>query len=404
MHVVEKLQRIGSAMELEADGDITPAALEPRPRTSKSHAGDVMPCGQERNSVDQIKRKALGITQAVMPGGKRINLLKTMMTTACERNCYYCSFRAGRNYRRVTFQPEEMASSFLNMYRAGMVEGLFLSSGIIRGGITSQDKIIDTAEILRHKLGFQGYIHLKIMPGADNDQIHRTMQLANRASVNLEAPNDQRLSKLAPKKVFLKELLEPIKKMDEIRKNEPAHSTWNGRWASSSTQFVVGAAEESDVELLTTTAFLLKHYSLRRTYFMGFNPVFDTPLENQPAENPWRQHRLYQASYLLRDYGFDLEEMPFNKAGRLPLAADPKLAWAKANLSEEPVEVNRANPEELQRVPGIGPQGVKAILSARRAGTLRELTDLKAIGVNPGRPAPYVLLNGRRPTFQLPLF
>ncbi len=136
---------------------------------------------------------------------------------------------------------------------------------------------------------------------------------------------------------------------------------------------------------------------------MGFKPVFDTPLENQPAENPWRQHRLYQASYLLRDYGFELEELPFRQDGRLPLAADPKSAWAKANLSEEPVEVNWASPEELRRVPGIGPKGVEAILSARRFGTLKELTDLKAIGVNPGRPAPYVLLNGKRPTFQLSL-
>jgi len=391
-------------MKLEADGDITPTALIPRSRSSTSHIGDVMTCGQERSNIDQIKREALGITQAAMPGGKRINLLKTMMTTACERNCYYCSFRAGRNYRRVTFKPEEMAASFMNMYRAGMVEGLFLSSGIIRGGVASQDKIIDTAEILRNKLGFRGYIHLKIMPGADRGQIYRTMQLASRASVNLEAPNNHRLSLLAPKKVFLKELLEPLKMMDEIRKNEPPHTTWNGRWASSSTQFVVGAAGESDVELLSTTDSLLKRYSLRRTYFMRFNPVVDTPLENQPAENPWRQHRLYQASYLLRDYGFDLEELPFLKDGQLPLAVDPKQAWARAHLAEEPVELNQSNPEVLQRVPGIGPQGVKAILSARRSGTLRELTDLKAIGVNPGRPAPYVLLNGRRPTYQLPLF
>jgi predicted DNA-binding helix-hairpin-helix protein len=401
---IGKLLQVGSSMKMEADEDIITVSPPLTPRASKNSTGSVVPCVQARTSNNQAKREALGITQAVMPGGKRINLLKTMMTSACERNCTYCSFRAGRNYRRTTFKPEEMASAFINMYKAGMVEGLFLSSGIIGGGISTQDKIIDTAEIIRHKLGFRGYIHLKIMPGAENEQIYRAMQLANRVSVNLEAPNDHRLRRLAPKKVFLKELLEPLKKMDEIRKNAPAHNSWNGRWASSSTQFVVGAADESDVELLTTTGYLLKQYTLRRTYFMAFNPIPDTPLENQPAENPWRQHRLYQASYLLRDYGFELEELPFKKDGRLPLTADPKLAWARDNLMEEPVEVNRANPEELLRVPGIGPKGVKAILSARRSGKLRELKELKAIGVSPSRPAPYVLLNGKRPTFQLSLF
>jgi len=192
--------------------------------------------------------------------------------------------------------------------------------------------------------------------------------------------------------------------MDEIRRNASARACWNGRWASSSTQFVVGAADESDLELLTTTGYLLKQYTLRRAYFMAFNPIPDTPLENQMAENPWRQHRLYQASYLLRDYGFELEELPFKKDGRLPLTADPKLAWARDNLLEEPVEVNLAVPEELLRVPGIGPKGVKEILSARRSGKLRELKELRGIGISPSRTAPYVLLNGKRPTFQLPLF
>jgi predicted DNA-binding helix-hairpin-helix protein len=374
MDAVEKLWLFGRSMQMEADSDLTNTRLPILPRHTQGLPGTMPVCSQR-------------ITQAVMPGGKRINLLKTMMTSACERNCNYCSFRAGRNYRRATFKPEEMASSFMNMYRAGMVEGLFLSSGIIRGGISTQDKIIDTAEILRHKWGFRGYMHL-----------------TNRVSVNLEAPNDHRLTRIAPKKVFRNELLEPLKKMDEIRKNASARACWNGRWASSSTQFVVGAADESDVELLTTTGYLLKQYTLRRAYFMAFNPIPDTPLENQPAENPWRQHRLYQASYLLRDYGFALEELPFKKDGRLPLTADPKLAWARDNLLEEPVEVNLANPEKLLRVPGIGPKGVKEILSARRSGKLQELKELKAIGISPSRPAPYVLLNGKRPTFQLPLF
>jgi predicted DNA-binding helix-hairpin-helix protein len=243
-------------------------------------------------------------------------------------------------------------------------------------------------------------MHLKIMPGADRDQVLRTMQLADRVSVNLEAPNSERLRLLAPKKVFFEELVEPLKWVEEIRRTRPPQQTWNGRWPSSATQFVVGAVGESDLELLSTSAYLYRHARLARTYFSAFSPVSDTPLENHPAEDPWREHRLYQASFLLRDYGFDLEEMPFDPAGRLPLQTDPKQAWAQANLLEKPVEVNRAGREDLLRVPGIGPKGAQVILTARRRGRLRDLADLQAIGVKTGRLTPYVLLNGRRPPYQ----
>jgi predicted DNA-binding helix-hairpin-helix protein len=296
-----------------------------------------------------------------------------------------------------------MARTFMDMHRAGVIEGLFLSSGIIRGGRTTQDKLIGTADILRNKLGFRGYVHLKIMPGAEQEQVLRTMQLANRVSVNLEGPNSKRLGQLAPKKVFLEELLRPLNWVEEIRRTQQPDATWNGRWPSSTTQFVVGAVGESDLELLTTSSYLFKETRLSRTYFMAFNPVLDTPFEENAPENPWREHRLYQASFLMRDYGFDMEEMPFDPQGNLPLGSDPKLVWARINLSQSPVEVNKAEREELMRVPGIGPKGASTILSARRHGRLRELADLKAIGLNPSRPAPYVLLDGKRPTYQLRL-
>lgn len=404
MEATEKLRLFASQMHLEpaeeADGPSLPLKLVPK----GSSAQKVAPCGQVSSDTGlPAKKDSLGVYNAVMPGGKRIALLKTLLTSACERNCYYCPFRAGRNYRRATFKPEEMARAFMDMHRAGMVEGMFLSSGIIRGGVATQDKIIKTAEILRHKMGYRGYLHLKVMPGVEKDQVLRSMQLANRISVNLEAPNTKRLHLLAPKKVFLGELLQPLKWVEEIRRSEPAHLTWSGRWPSSVTQFVVGAVGESDLELLNTSAYLYKELRLARTYFSGFHPVSDTPLENLPEENPWREHRLYQASFLLRDYGFDLEELPFGQDGKLPLTADPKLAWAKHNLAQEPVELNLAEKEELMRVPGIGPKGVISILSARRRAKIRELRDLQALGVNPSRPAPYVLLDGKRPTYQLPL-
>lgn len=404
MEAADKLKLFATQMHLELAEEV--GFLPPQPATTShdSSQGRVLPCGQTTtNGQAAVKKDALGVTYAAMPGGRRIALLKTLLTSACERNCYYCPFRAGRNFRRATFKPEEMARTFMDMHRAGLVEGLFLSSGIIRGGMTTQDKIIATAEILRHKFGFRGYVHLKIMPGADRDQIVRTMQLANRVSVNLEAPNTHRLQLLAPKKAFLEELLEPLKWVEQIRRNERPQQAWRGRWPSSATQFVVGAVGETDLELLTTSAYLYRSAGLSRAYFSNFHPVSDTPLEDRPAENPWREHRLYQASFLLRDYGFDLEELPFEQSGNLPLTADPKSAWAQRNLAEAPVEVNHAAREELLRVPGIGPKGVGAILHARRYGALRELSDLKAIGVNPARPAPYVLLDGKRPVYQLRL-
>ena len=347
---------------------------------------------------------SLGVTHVHLPNGRLMPLLKTMMTTACERNCFYCPFRAGRGKtRRVTFSPDEMARAFGDMRRAGTVEGLFLSSGIIGGGVRAQDKLLDTVEIVRRQ-GYRGYIHLKIMPGAERDQVLRAMQLADRLSINLEGPTAERLAALAPKKQFAEELLTPLRWMEEIRRERPGHENVKGRWPSSTTQFVVGAAGESDLELLNATHHLIHAASLKRAYFSAFRPLIDTPLENHPAEDPWREHRLYQASYLFRDYGFDLEEMPFDERGRLPLDTDPKRAWAEVHLCDAPVEVNRAEREELLRVPGIGPKGAEAILRARRRATLRSVDELRRIGVRTKDIEPFVLLDGRRPAYQMRLF
>jgi predicted DNA-binding helix-hairpin-helix protein len=230
------------------------------------------------------------------------------------------------------------------------------------------------------------------------------MQLADRVSINLEAANEKRLPALAPHKNFFAELLQALQWADAIRNTQPASLGWKGRWPSLVTQFVVGAAGESDLEILSTTEYLIKKLRLARAYYSAFSPVRDTPLENTAPENPWREHRLYQSSFLLRDYGFDLEDLPFAPDGNLPLDVDPKLGWARGHLADSPVELNRADRRTLLRVPGIGPKAAEAILAARRRGTLRELRDLKALGILASRAAPFVLLDGRRPTQQLPLF
>jgi predicted DNA-binding helix-hairpin-helix protein len=350
------------------------------------------------------KQEALNISDAKMPNGKRISLLKTLLTSACERNCYYCPFRAGRDFRRTTLQPDEMAGAFMSLYRAGIVQGMFLSSGVAGGSLRTQDKLLATAEVLRYKQKFKGYLHLKLMPGVEHAQVERAMQLANRVSLNLEAPNTQRLKRLAPGKVFLDELIQPLRWVEQIRLTQSAFNGWNGRWPSMTTQFVIGAVGESDLELLSITESLHRQLRLARAYYSAFNPIPDTPFEGLPAEQPDRELHLYQASFLLRDYGFNMEDLPFNSHGNLPARSDPKAVWAEQNLREMPVEVNKADRGELLRVPGIGPKGADAILKARHLGNLNSLEDLHGIGVNAARAKLYILLNGKRPPRQLALW
>ena len=230
------------------------------------------------------------------------------------------------------------------------------------------------------------------------------MLLANRVSVNLEAPNTERLTRLAPRKEFVEELMQPLKWIEEMRQNQQPNRAWNQRWPSSVTQFVVGAAGESDLELLSTTEYLYKNLGLRRAYYSKFNPIEGTPLEELPPTSAQREHRLYQASFLIRDYGFSIEEMPFDRDGLLPVSQDPKQAWAKENLLERPIEINLADQHELMRIPGIGPKGANTIVSTRRNNPFRSIEDLRRVGINPAKALPYILLSGLQPSHQLHLF
>lgn len=357
-----------------------------------------------RESGNDNPRKSLPIAMACMPNGKHMPLLKTLVTSACERNCNYCGCRASRDTRRVNFQPEELARLVVELTRKKVIEGLFLSSGVAGGGVRTQDRLLDTVTILRSKMNYQGYIHLKVMPGAERDQVREGMLLADRMSVNLEGPNPTRLEFLAPQKNFTDELVRPLRWIEEIRQGEPGWQGWKGHWPSITTQFVVGAAGESDLELLQTTQQLNQQVRLARGYFSRFKPTPRTPLENLPACDPWREHRLYQASFLLRDYGYIVEELPFEGAGNLPLDRDPKLALAQAEMGDKPMELNRADRQELLRIPGIGLKGADRILQTRGRNPLRTVADLRRLGIAPGRALPFILLNGRRPDYQPSLF
>jgi putative DNA modification/repair radical SAM protein len=355
-------------------------------------------CGTEANRV----RDDLGrwIYPAVLPDGKRINLLKILLTNACENDCYYCANRASRNFRRLSFTPEELAYAFDQMHRKGLVKGLFLSSGVCNAGRT-MDRMIATVELVRQRYAFPGYVHLKILPGATFAHVERAVQLANRVSVNLEAPNPERLARIAPPKDFTTHLLQPLQWANRLIEEES-----QGRRASVSqtTQFVVGASGETDRELLSTTARLYREVDLARVYFSAFQPIVDTPLEDHPPTPPLREHRLYQSDFLFRQYGFTFEDLVFDDSGNLPTEADPKLMWAQAHPECFPVEVNRASREELLRVPGIGPTSASRILKLRGKGEFCELSDLCKIGTVSKRAAPFILLKGKPPPFQLSLW
>lgn len=353
--------------------------------------------------LEQLKAH-FPVTQAHLPNGQTIPLLKTMQTSICEKDCYYCCFRAGRDTPRASLTPDELASAVVSLTQAGVARGLFLSSGLAGGGVRTQDRLIATAEILRHKHHYREYIHLKIMPGAEKDQVLRAMQLADRVSINLEGPNETSLNQLAPHKLFFKELLTPLQMIEDVRNSESPHLAWKGYWPSSCTQFVVGAVGETDLDLLQTTVQLCQHFKISRAYYSNFTPVIKTPFEHLPPANPWRQHRLYQAFFLLRDYQFDFEELPFNPSGHLNLEKDPKLLWAENHLRHAPIEINDADYAQLIKIPGIGPVSANKILQNRIYGIIRDVNALRKMGIATNRVANFILLDGHRPPYQPGLF
>ncbi len=362
---------------------------------------------EEVNAVGQSARPPLTpqelagcIAHATLPNGQRIPILKTLTSSFCEMNCRYCAMRAGRDFHREVFIPDELADLTSRLYNQNIIRGVFLSSALMGGGPHTQDRILATAEIMRRKYRFAGYLHVKIMPNAEREQIAEAMRWADRVSINLEAPNAKRLQDLAPRKEFGEALFRRLRWIDELRRERQGM----GRTPSASTQFVVGAVSEPDVELLTTTAYLYRELRLARAYFSSFSPVSQTPLEEHAPSDPVREHRLYQASFLLRDYGFAVEELPFAQDGNLPKNEDPKLAWAHLHLSQAPVEVNTADREHLLRIPGIGLKSVDRILHARRQGALRELGDLRKLGVPTQRAMPFILLDGKQPPRQMTLW
>lgn len=340
------------------------------------------------------------VYRAHLPNGKRMRLLKTLLSSVCENDCSYCPFRAGRDFQRASLQPEEFARLVSRLHQAGIIDGVFVSSGVIGGGVRTQDRLLACAEILRGKYAFNGYLHLKFMPGAQFAQVERGMQLADRVSLNLEAPTAERLLCFTRHKDFKHELWQPLEWVEKIRCEQPAWHAWKGHWPSSSTQFVIGGAGESDCELLQVSQTLYTKLKLQRAYYSPFTPHKNTPLENQAPAPYKREQRLYQASFLIRDYHYSWQDLQFDMDGNLPLDLDPKTAWAEKHLLHKPVEINQAGLEELLHIPGIGPKGAARIIKARSMQPIRNVSYLVKLGIRVKRSERYLLLNGRQPLHQ----
>ena len=348
-------------------------------------------CAPRRRKVPLIKGQVSQfISRATTSSGKKVSLFKVLQTNHCQKNCFYCVNRRGRDHPRSTFQPEELAGVFMDLYEKRLVDGLFLSSAISGGADRSMERMTATVEILRHKYKYQGYVHLKTLPGASQAAIESACALATRTSVNLEAPRRESLAKIAPEKDLILDILDPLRCIaGQKEAGRPGLS------AGVTTQFVVGAGGETDEDIIKSTAWLYKNLCLHRAYFSAFQPVEDTPLDALEPTPPLREHRLYQADFLLRQYRFSAAELPFDDTGSLPLDKDPKLVWAIQHPSIFPVEVNQASQAGLLRVPGIGPISARRILQARREGKIRTLRALRHTGAVVKRARNFLTLAGK---------
>ena len=346
--------------------------------------------GQRRDSRDGKgigSTTGSGICHAYTPDGRCISLLKILMTNFCIYDCAYCVNRVSSNVTRARFSPEEVVTLTLEFYRRNYIEGLFLSSGIIRSPDDTMTDMVRIARTLRQEHRFRGYIHLKTIPDAAPELIEEAGLYADRLSINVELPTDAAVSRYAPEKSpdRIRRAMADVRLKREAGKERSHTGKRPPRFAPAgqSTQMIVGADGADDTTILRSSTRLYSSYGLKRVYYSAFSPIPDAsaalPLIKPPL---MREHRLYQADWLLRFYGFGVEEIAQGApGGHLDLEIDPKLAWALANRHRFPVDVNRAERELLLRIPGVGTKSVGRILATRRHRSLR-YDDLRRMGVN----------------------
>lgn len=348
--------------------------------------------------------EGMGICHAYAPDGRCISLLKILLTNHCVFDCHYCINRKSSNVRRARFTPQEVADLTMAFYKRNYIEGLFLSSGIVKSSSHTMEQLIEAARILREEHEFRGYIHLKTIPEADPELVTRAGLYADRVSINVELPTVAGLTRLAPDKnaATIEGAMDTVKAAIVEAKDARRRFKSAPRFAPAgqSTQMIVGADGASDADIVGKASRLYGDYRLRRVYYSAFSPIPDAsavlPLQRPPLI---REHRLYQSDWLMRFYGFAPHEVQqaAGADGMLPLDIDPKLAWALKFREQFPVDVNRAPREALLRVPGLGTRAVGAILSARRHRTLR-LDDVARLTVSVAKLRPFIVTADWRPT------
>ncbi|MBI5239861.1 MAG: radical SAM protein [Elusimicrobia bacterium] len=349
-------------------------------------------CGT-KGGEDHRKRGAAGLWlyPVSLPRGGTSIMLKTLMSNACANDCRYCPFRSERDVPRCTMTPEEVASVYMDCVRRYGVFGLFLSSGVIGTPDHTMDRMLAAASILRKQYQYRGYIHLKVIPGASDEAIAQAVRLASAVSLNVEAPKASYFRALSAKKDFERDIVRPIKLISRLTADGGPYAR-----VKQTTQFVVGAAEEKDSDILQTTFGLYRRWGLSRVYFSAYQRgLGDARLPGErsavkPEDLLTREHRLYQAEFLMRLYKWDVGDIALEPDGNLSLTADPKQVWAQRHPEFFPVRLRSAEKEALLRVPGLGPVTVARILAARRQGGIKALDEVGLKGARLDKAAAYV--------------
>lgn len=382
MQLIEKLSVLADA----AKYDVSCASSGAPKRSSRGKSG--------LGATD-----GMGICHSFTPDGRCVALLKILLTNFCLYDCQYCVNRRSSDVPRARFTPEEVVTLTLDFYRRNCISGLFLSSGIIRSADYTMEQLNRVAKLLREEHEFRGYIHLKTIPDADPQLIAEAGRYADRLSVNIELPTESSLVRLAPEKqvVTIKQAMHAIHEGETEAQAEKSRNAPRFAPAGQSTQMIVGADTTDDSTILHTAQSLYGDYRLRRVYYSAFSPIPHSP-KTVPFEAPplLREHRLYQADFLMRGYGFKAHEL-LAGPGNLPLDIDPKLAWALSNREHFPVDLNRAEPSLIARIPGIGILSAKRLVALRRQKRIR-FEDLTRLRCSLEKAKPFVITQDYRPS------
>jgi predicted DNA-binding helix-hairpin-helix protein len=350
-------------------------------------------CGSSQDEGRRRSSEGKWIYPITLPNGGKSVLFKTLISNVCTNDCKYCPLREKERIQRCSLGAEETAKVFLDYYKKRKVFGLFLSSGVCGSADATMEKLNLVARLLRKRYGFCGYIHLKIIPGASDAAIEDAVSLASAVSLNIETPGEANLAKLSEKKKYIRDIIEPIKLISRLTGRGAKYEK-----VKQTTQFIVGAAGESDAEIVKYMWGLYDRLKMHRVYFsayqkgLGDGSIAGEKVKlEEPTDVFVREHRLYQVDFLLRKYGFKESDIVFNEEGNLSLACDPKEAWAQRHPEVFPVDVNRASNLELLRVPGLGPVTIRGILERRRKWRIRRIEDLGKVGVRLEKASKYLV-------------